>query len=129
MSMRAPVSIATLVLCWTDRALAGARQADAAPGFGELSQIIGALVVVLALIAALAYGAQRLKLGRPAGTRHLKVIDTLPLGPRDRLLLVEVGAERVLLGCSSGRIERLHVQAAPASFNEVLVEATQETAP
>ena len=97
---------------------------DAAPGLGEMSQVAAALVVVLALIVALAYGAQRLKLGRVVGGRHLKLVETLPLGPRERLLLVEVGGERLLLGLSAGRIERLHVQAEAGVFSAALAAAT-----
>ena len=91
---------------------------------------------MLALIAALAYGAQRLKLGRVVGGRNLKLIETLPLGPRERLLLVEVGGERLVLGLAGGRLERLHVQAEPGVFSTTLAAATpgptadpQEVAP
>ena len=101
-----------------------AKSVEGGPGLGEMSQIVGALVVVLALIVALAYGAQRLKLGRVVGGRHLKLIETLPLGPRERLLLVEVGAERLVLGLSAGRLERLHVQAEPGVFSATLAAAT-----
>ena len=100
------------------------KAAEAAPGLGEMSQVVAALVVVLALIVALAYGAQRLKLGRVIGGRHLKLVETLPLGPRERLLLVEVGGERLLLGLSAGRIERLHVQAEAGAFSAALAAAT-----
>ena len=100
---------------------------EGGPGLGEMSQIVGALVVVLALIVALAYGAQRLKLGRVVGGRQLKLVETLPLGPRERLLLVEVGGERLVLGLSGGRIERLHVQAESGVFAATLAAATPAT--
>lgn len=103
------------------------KAADTAPGLGEMSQIVGALIMVLALIMALAYGAQRLKLGRVAGGRHLKLIESLPLGPRERLLLVEVGGERLVLGLAAGRIERLHVQAEAGVFAATLAAAAPAT--
>ena len=54
------------------------------------------------------------------------------LGPRDRLLLVQVGGEQILLGISAGRITPLHVlkepvpvaatEAAPPEFAQRLME-------
>ncbi|MFB4393995.1 flagellar biosynthetic protein FliO, partial [Pseudomonas sp. LS_1] len=35
------------------------------------------------------------------------------IGPRDRLLLVQVGKEQILIGHSPGSIEALHVLAEP----------------
>ena len=39
----------------------------------------------------------------------IKVLATQPLGPRDRLVLVQVGGEQVLLGLTPGTISALHV--------------------
>lgn len=97
-----------------------ARAADALPatspvGLGELAQVVGALALVVVLIFGLAVAAKRMRLGRGVSGRHLKVVDALALGARERLLLVDVAGERVLLGLAGGRIERLHVlDAAPA---------------
>jgi flagellar protein FliO/FliZ len=91
---------------------AAERLADAAAspvGVGQLAQVIGGLALVVVLIFGLAVAARRLRLGRGVSGRHLKVIDALALGARERLLLVEVAGERVLLGLTAGRIERLHV--------------------
>lgn len=129
MNLTAPLLPACLLALAAGPAFATtANAAEAAPGLGEMSQVVGALVVVLALIVALAYGAQRLKLGRVAGGRHLKLVETLPLGPRERLLLVEMGGERLLLGLSPGRIERLHVQADAGVFGATLAAATPAAA-
>lgn len=83
-------------------------------GLSQLAQVLGALALVLVLIFGLALAAQRLRLGRNANGRHLRVIDALALGARERLLLVDVAGERVLLGVAGGRIERLHVLPAGA---------------
>lgn len=92
-----------------------AMAADKAPpapapvGMAEMSHVLGALALVLVLIFGLAIVAQRLRLGRGANGKHLRVVDALSLGARERLLLVDVAGERVLLGVSAARIERLHV--------------------
>ncbi|HMM77664.1 MAG TPA: flagellar biosynthetic protein FliO [Gammaproteobacteria bacterium] len=81
----------------------------ASVGLAQFAQVFGALVLILGLIFGLALAAQRLRLGRGASGRHLRVVDALALGTRERLLLVDVAGERVLLGVAAGRIERLHV--------------------
>jgi flagellar protein FliO/FliZ len=102
-------------------------------GAGQLVQIILALGLVLALVVALGWGAQRLRLTKGNTGRHIKIVDTLALGARERLMLVEVDGERVLIGIASGRLERLHAMSArePAGFAEALrvADAAQEQAP
>jgi flagellar protein FliO/FliZ len=45
----------------------------------------------------------------PQGGQYIRLVSALPMGPRDRLLLVEVGGKHILLGASPGRINTLHV--------------------
>ena len=61
-----------------------------------------------------------------------QIASSQALGPRDRLLLVQVGGEQILLGISAGRITPLHVlkepvpvaatEAAPPEFAQRLME-------
>jgi len=101
-------------------------------GAGQLVQIVLALALVLALVVALGWGAQRLRLTKGTTGRHIKIIDSLALGARERLMLVDVDGERVLIGIASGRLERLHAMSArePAGFAEALrvADAAQEQA-
>ena len=95
-------------------------------GMGELGQVTGSLRLVLLLIGALAWGAQRLRLAKGSTGRHLRVVDALSLGTRERLLLVEVDGERLLLGVAGGQLRCLHVLSAPAhpEFASALHAAT-----
>ncbi len=95
-------------------------------GMGELGQVTGSLLLVLLLIGALAWGAQRLRLAKGSTGRHLRVVDALSLGTRERLLLVEVDGERLLLGVAGGQLRCLHVLSAPAhpEFASALHAAT-----
>ena len=95
-----------------------------AVGAGELTKVAGGLVLVLALIAGLGWAAQRLRQVRGTGGRHLRILDALPLGTRERLVLVEVDGERVLIGIAGGRIERLHALAPRGGFSQALASAT-----
>lgn len=106
---------------------AAAPSAAALPlGMGELGQVTGSLLLVLLLIGGLAWGAQRLRLAKGSTGRHLRVVDALSLGTRERLLLVEVDGERILLGVAGGQLRRLHVLSAPAhpGFASALHAAT-----
>lgn len=107
------------------RAADTAAQAAAPLGVGKLTEVFGALALVVLLIFGLALAAQRLRLGRGASGKHLQVVDALALGARERLLLVDVAGERVLLGVAGGRIERLHVLASSAAgeFSSALAAA------
>jgi len=76
---------------------------------GRLVQLGLGLLVVVGLIFLLGYLMRRVGPLSPQGGQHIRVISTYPLGPRDRLALVEVGGQQLLLGISPGRITTLHV--------------------
>lgn len=109
--MRAIAPFTALISVALLPAVAAAATSPAAEpvGLSKAVQVLGALGLVLVLIFGMALAAQRMRLGRGANGKHLRVIDALALGARERLLLVEVAGERVLLGVAGGRIERLHV--------------------
>ncbi|NNM00261.1 MAG: flagellar biosynthetic protein FliO [Gammaproteobacteria bacterium] len=92
---------------------AGSAAADA-PGLdplntGAVLEVIGALLAVLALIAVLAMALRRFGKVAPRSGRVLQVIDAISIGARDRIVLVDVGGARVLLGVTPGSIRTLHV--------------------
>jgi len=67
---------------------------------------------VLGLIAALSWLLKRLP-RNTASSRHIRLIESYPLSPRERLLLVAIGSEHILLACSSAGIQSLHVLREP----------------
>jgi flagellar protein FliO/FliZ len=79
----------------------------------QLGQMLLGLLLVIALIFALAWMMRRVQRIVPRGGQVIKVLATQPLGPRDRLLLVQVGSEQVLLGFTPGNITTLHVLKEP----------------
>jgi len=71
------------------------------------------LGLVLVAIVVLAWLFKRFQgLDQPAAGQ-LKVTASLPLGPKERLLVVEVGEEHILVGASSAGINTLHVLSEP----------------
>jgi flagellar protein FliO/FliZ len=94
-------------------------------GAGGLASVTFALLAVLAAIFAVAWLARRV---RGIGSRVGNAIDILadiPLGPKERAVLLKVGTEQVLVGVSPGRISALHVLRDPVE----VPKSTTATAP
>jgi flagellar protein FliO/FliZ len=87
---------------------AWAQSQPAAPAAGpSLTPLVLGLLFVLALIPAAAWLLRRAGLAQPAAASGLRVVAQLPLGPRDRVVIIEVGDRRWLLGVSAAGIQRL----------------------
>ena len=92
---------------------------------GQLTQLVFGLLLVLGLIFFLAWLLRRVQQAGPAGKGQvIELIGSRALGPRDRLMLVQVGNEQILLGLSPGTITALHVLKEP-----VQVPSTESTTP
>ncbi|MWV12583.1 flagellar biosynthetic protein FliO [Pseudomonas sp. R-28-1W-6] len=85
---------------------------------GQLVQLLLGLLLVVGLIFALAWVMRRVQQFGPRGGQVIKLVASQALGPRDRLLLVQVGGEQILLGISAGRISPLHVLKEPVALGE-----------
>ncbi|MCU0940887.1 MAG: flagellar biosynthetic protein FliO [Burkholderiaceae bacterium] len=81
--------------------------APAAPAGPSLLPMLLVLVFVLALIPASIWLLKRLGGGSPATAAGLKVVAQLPLGPRERLVVVEAGERWLLLGVTASSINRV----------------------
>lgn len=76
---------------------------------GGLARVALALVLVVGAIFAAGWFSRRMHGAR--GTRHpgLEVLAQLSLGPRERAVLIRVGAQQLLVGVAGGHIRTLHV--------------------
>ncbi|MCQ4240647.1 flagellar biosynthetic protein FliO [Stutzerimonas stutzeri] len=80
---------------------------------GQMTKLLLGLLLVIGLIFLLAWGLRRMQQFNPRSNQAIKLISSHALGPRERLLLVQVGSEQILLGLSAGRITPLHVLEEP----------------
>lgn len=80
---------------------------------GQFAQLVFGLLVVIVLIFGLAWLVRRMQQVGPRSGKAIKLIASQALGPRDRLVLVQVGGEQILLGMTPGRITPLHVLKEP----------------
>lgn len=78
----------------------------------DMLQWMLSLFVVIMVIVMLAWLAKK---SRVFGSNHnqLNVIATMPLGPKERLMVVEVGKEQVLLGVTGQQINLLKTLTEP----------------
>ncbi|RXJ13029.1 flagellar biosynthetic protein FliO [Lelliottia nimipressuralis] len=83
-------------------------QPSAVPG-SPLLQVSGALFGIIAFILIVAWLAKRFGLaGKTAHARGLKVSASTSLGPRERVVIVEVEDARLVLGVTASQITVLH---------------------
>ena len=92
-------------------------QVAAAPAVGsvsgQLTQLVLGLLLVIGLIFLLAWLMRRVQRIGPGNGQVIELVGSRALGPRDRLVLVQVGEEQILLGITPGRITPLHVLKTP----------------
>ncbi|MDE2138067.1 MAG: flagellar biosynthetic protein FliO [Gammaproteobacteria bacterium] len=84
-----------------------------AGGLGGLGEVTLALLLVLGAVFALAWVLKRV---RTFGSRvggALDVLAQVPLGPKERAVLIRVGAAQILLGVAPGRVNTLYVLPEP----------------
>ncbi len=77
------------------------------PAVGGLLQTIFALTAVLALLAVLAWLMKRFGPRSHMGTVPIKLVGALSLGGRERIMVVEVGNQWIVVGASPGRVNAL----------------------
>ncbi|HEX5306788.1 MAG TPA: flagellar biosynthetic protein FliO, partial [Dyella sp.] len=75
----------------------------------ELLRVLLSLAGIIALIFAAGWISRRLA-GRTApGGRRIRCVETLAVGARDRVLLLEANGKRLLVGVGQGGMRTLHV--------------------
>ena len=121
MTARSTISI-VVIAAVTAAALCTSTCAVAAPSVpglevSGLSTMIMSLALVIGFIFAAAFVAKRMPFGLGARGNNgtLKVLAALPLGPKERLLLVQAKGEELLIAVSPAGVFNVGAQAAPGT--------------
>jgi flagellar protein FliO/FliZ len=93
-----------------------APQAAASPVAGTMQMLFG-LGVVLAAIAATAWLLRRMAPGQ-TGVGNLRVVAAVAVGPKERVVLVDVGDTRLVLGVATGQVNLLHQMSRPSDADQ-----------
>lgn len=75
----------------------------------QLASLVGGLALILVLIYGLSWFVKRFSQGGFLQNPTMKIVSAMPLGTRERLMLVEVGGKQLLLGVTATQINTLHV--------------------
>lgn len=88
--------------------VAASKEAETLAYSGLMQMTLG-LLVVLAMIFGFAWLLRRFGRYQGLANGSLKTLGGLPLGTRERLVLVQVGGKQLLLGVTPHSIQTLHV--------------------
>ena len=92
----------------------------------QLWQVALALGLIVVLVIGLGAVARRVQGVRSKSTGSLKILDSAMLGPKERLVLVQVADKSVLLGMNANCITKLtEMPAVEADFAEILQSQQQ----
>lgn len=83
-----------------------------------IGQVVMGLVFVTGLIFALGWAVKRLGLTGLSGHKNMRVVSSLAVGGRERVVLIDVAGEKILLGISPGRVN--YLQSIHADFETSL---------
>ncbi len=89
-----------------------AASAEGAPdpiNAGAVLQVVAGLVMVLLLIGLVAWIVRRSGRLQPGVSGEMRILAGLSMGPRERVVLLQIGPTQLLVGVAPGRIETLHV--------------------
>lgn len=81
-------------------------------------QVILALILVIGVIVVLSVLAKRFSVFPGTGSGPIKVLSGVSLGGKDRLILVQVGDEQLLVGTSPGNVQKVHKLQQPIDLKE-----------
>ena len=90
--------------------IAGTAQAAELAGpasASSLLQVLLGLIVVLGLLAGTAWIIRRLGLARPSSASAVKIIGGASIGTRERVVLVEVADQWIVVGVAPGCVNAL----------------------
>ena len=81
---------------------------EALSGMAVLGKTAVSLMVVVAAILLLAWLVRRFNLHSGSAGQHLRVVGSVAVGQRERVVLVEVDETWLVLGVGGGQVTRLH---------------------
>ena len=85
---------------------------------GAIVETLLGLLLVLAIIVLLAWLIKRTNRFQATANGEMKIIAGLPLGPRERAILLQVGEQQILVGVTAQHVQTLHVLETPINTEQ-----------
>ena len=83
-----------------------------------LFKLTGGLLLVVVVILLFAWLVKKFNLNQQSHNGLIRIIAGLSIGTRDRIVLLQIGEEQILVGLTPGRIEKLHTLSQPLDAPE-----------
>jgi flagellar protein FliO/FliZ len=93
----------------------GSPGASAVVGPREIINTGLSLLLIVAAIMALAWAYTRLQGGRARNGDVIRIVAAQPLGAKERVMLVDVAGQHLLIGVTASQIRTLHVLEEPVA--------------
>ncbi len=93
----------------------------------SLLQVLFALVVVLGVIGLFAWVLRRMSQGTRLGGGLLKIRGGVMLGPKERVVLLEIADTWIVVGVGGGQVNALHAMPRPANAESSTAESHDTT--
>lgn len=107
-----------------DSAVVFPRSTAIEPGSADyILKVTVGLAIVVALIFLLAWLVKRMGSFHLSGNDQFKVLASLVVGQKERLMLVEIAGEQILIGVAPGQVVKVHDVA-----NKIIIEEKQNNA-
>ncbi len=100
--------LCTPLLAATETARPAYTPPPSAVSSGSVLQVIFSLLLVLAAVVLVAWILKRINLPQYGGGNLLKVISSVAVGQRERIVLVEVNDTWLVVGVAPGQVRTLH---------------------
>ena len=75
----------------------------------SLIKVTGGLVLVIVAIFASAWFYRRFGNFSPVANEDLKIIGGLSLGQKEKVVLLQIGEEQLLVGVAPGSVQKIHI--------------------
>lgn len=88
-----------------------------------LLQVIGSFVVVILLLVGVLVLLRRFNGVSSQMSGNMRVVSSVGVGQRERVVLLQIGEEQILVGVGPGNVRKIH------AFDEPVVEPSASTTP
>lgn len=90
----------------------------------DILSLGASVLIVVAAVIALGWLYSRMKFGGSGSSDIINIVASRALGPKERLLLVEVADQQLLVGMTASQVQTLHTFERPVVAEPAINEAT-----
>lgn len=75
----------------------------------EYTHVILNLIIILTLMVSVVFFIKKFKLTKYGANKHVNIINVVPIGAKEKIILLEVNNLTLLIGATPNHIATLHV--------------------